>query len=224
MNQATQPSRLAAPTESRSLDREREAYRRAAELLDRIVGELATLPRQAAVVGDLTGFCLRLNFGTNEPKGVLEFAEFADVPATRDENLHGVWMEARANLEGVPVCAEVLLSVEAAAVFEQHNPPPAPGPDDATPPAPAAPQPMPLGASVTAYVPAVPPVQSVHTEQLDSEDTARCVRCGCTEDQACEGGCYWVSNQQMADLCSACATPEELQVMAYTAEISDGGE
>lgn len=31
-----------------------------------------------------------------------------------------------------------------------------------------------------------------------------CRRCGCTDDQACPGGCWWVSE----DLCSACAYPK----------------
>lgn len=39
-----------------------------------------------------------------------------DVETKRDEIGSGLWMEARAAVEGVPVCAEVLLSVEAAAV------------------------------------------------------------------------------------------------------------
>ncbi|MCZ0996386.1 hypothetical protein O1L44_30030 [Streptomyces noursei] len=38
------------------------------------------------------------------------------------------------------------------------------------------------------------------------DDVARCQRCGCTEDRACDGGCYWVPNPQLIDLCSACAT------------------
>jgi hypothetical protein len=29
----------------------------------------------------------------------------------------------------------------------------------------------------------------------------RCWKCGCTDDRACLGGCYWVSD----DLCSRCA-------------------
>ncbi|MFF3256493.1 DUF6919 domain-containing protein [Actinacidiphila glaucinigra] len=32
----------------------------------------------------------------------------------------------------------------------------------------------------------------------------RCVRCGCTENKACPGGCWWVPNESMQDLCSAC--------------------
>lgn len=36
-------------------------------------------------------------------------------------------------------------------------------------------------------------------EQLFDVDTCR--MCGCTDDHACEGGCYWVEE----DLCSQCA-------------------
>lgn len=45
---------------------------------------------------------------------------------------------------------------------------------------------------------------------VDQDDDARCVRCGCTENTPCKGGCAWMPNQQMTDLCSACATPAEL--------------
>jgi hypothetical protein len=38
-------------------------------------------------------------------------------------------------------------------------------------------------------------------------DEASCVGCGCTENTPCEGGCSWVPNRYMADLCSACAKP-----------------
>lgn len=30
-----------------------------------------------------------------------------------------------------------------------------------------------------------------------------CSKCGCTHNDACEGGCYWVDNSET--LCSACA-------------------
>lgn len=30
----------------------------------------------------------------------------------------------------------------------------------------------------------------------------KCRKCGCTDDLACPGGCYWVE----ADLCSRCVT------------------
>ena len=37
---------------------------------------------------------------------------------------------------------------------------------------------------------------------------ARCRVCGCTEDHACPGGCYWVDDPQGGDLCSACLPDE----------------
>ncbi|MFJ2007057.1 hypothetical protein [Streptomyces chartreusis] len=194
-------------------DAERAAYKNASELMDRIVDQLKTLPRSAAVVGDLTGFRVRLNFGTNDPAGVLEFAVITDTELNRDSTVHGCWLEARATVEGIPVCAEALLSPEAAAVFEQQSPPPNPSPDNNAQPSV---QRAPLGASVLAQVPAVTPVSPLNTEHLDVEDVARCVRCGCTDAQACEGGCHWVANRQMVDLCSACVTPEELRSITYT--------
>ncbi|MEV7123819.1 DUF6919 domain-containing protein [Kitasatospora griseola] len=48
---------------------------------------------------------------------------------------------------------------------------------------------------------------------------ARCVRCGCTEDDACQGGCWWVPGAAMEDVCSACA-PDHFEEMA--AGIGDG--
>ncbi|HWU23772.1 MAG TPA: hypothetical protein VN088_19695 [Nocardioides sp.] len=36
-------------------------------------------------------------------------------------------------------------------------------------------------------------------------DEAACRVCGCTETAACPGGCHWVPDPQMGDLCSACA-------------------
>ncbi|WP_200302286.1 hypothetical protein [Streptomyces adelaidensis] len=38
----------------------------------------------------------------------------------------------------------------------------------------------------------------------------RCHRCGCTEKQACEGGCHWVPNAGLINLCSNCARPEDI--------------
>lgn len=35
-------------------------------------------------------------------------------------------------------------------------------------------------------------------------DVEECRVCGCTDEIACEDGCYWVEE----DLCSACATVE----------------
>lgn len=164
MNQATQATASTASTastEPSALDSEREAYSRASELMDRIVGKLAVLPRSAAVVGDLTGFRVQLNFGTNQPRGVLEFAKIADAEVSRDRSGSGVWLEARATIEDVAVRAEVLLSAEAAAAFDQHSPPPSPAPADMATAPQASASPVPLGSSVFAQVPTVTPVQPV---------------------------------------------------------------
>jgi hypothetical protein len=62
--------------------------------------------------------------------------------------------------------------------------------------------------------------QQGHTVPAE-DDVARCARCGCTDNAACEGGCAWVPNDQMIDLCSACATPAELAAAGWQAT---GGE
>ncbi|MFI1002027.1 hypothetical protein ACIP10_15535 [Streptomyces galbus] len=54
-----------------------------------------------------------------------------------------------------------------------------------------------------------------HAAAAVADDVARCARCGCTQEQACEGGCAWVPNSQMIELCSACATPEELAAAGW---------
>lgn len=43
---------------------------------------------------------------------------------------------------------------------------------------------------------------TVHTKWLEREAVARqvCRSCDCTNERACEGGCYWVE----VDLCSRC--------------------
>jgi hypothetical protein len=38
------------------------------------------------------------------------------------------------------------------------------------------------------------------------DETQYCRRCGCSEHDACEGGCAWTEE----DLCSACAAPAHL--------------
>lgn len=48
-------------------------------------------------------------------------------------------------------------------------------------------------------------------EMLDSirqqyDGPARCRMCGCTENRACPGGCGWVPDPELGDLCSRCPT------------------
>jgi hypothetical protein len=52
--------------------------------------------------------------------------------------------------------------------------------------------------ALNAYV-TVEPIEGLGYE-------ASCAICGCTEDQACPGGCCWVEDPQglMRDICSAC--------------------
>lgn len=52
-------------------------------------------------------------------------------------------------------------------------------------------------------------------EQAAMADLATCRVCGCTEDRPCPGGCWWVSDPMMGDLCSSCpaeGTPPEVLV------------
>jgi hypothetical protein len=37
------------------------------------------------------------------------------------------------------------------------------------------------------------------------DDQAQCTVCGCTDEDPCPGGCWWVPGQWMQDLCSACS-------------------
>ena len=48
-------------------------------------------------------------------------------------------------------------------------------------------------------------------EQLRAEqEIARCRVCGCTDEQACDGGCWWVKDPRgMGDLCSTCLPDAE---------------
>lgn len=36
-------------------------------------------------------------------------------------------------------------------------------------------------------------------------DDAQCCVCGCTEDCACDNGCWWIEDDEMRDRCSNCA-------------------
>lgn len=39
-----------------------------------------------------------------------------------------------------------------------------------------------------------------------------CIACGCTDDEACFGGCSWIS--EVDDLCTGCDTPEMRKILA----------
>ncbi|MET9777642.1 hypothetical protein ABZ023_25855 [Streptomyces sp. NPDC006367] len=49
---------------------------------------------------------------------------------------------------------------------------------------------------------------------------AVCTRCGCTDNAPCPGGCVWVANNLMVDLCSACAAePETAELRRLVLEL-----
>jgi hypothetical protein len=58
----------------------------------------------------------------------------------------------------------------------------------------------------SAYAPQVLAAVLADLEQdtVDADPVPACRVCGCTEDQACEGGCHWVDDPQMGELCSRC--------------------
>lgn len=56
--------------------------------------------------------------------------------------------------------------------------------------------------AATALTQAAPAPPSYATGPL------QCARCGCTEDDACVGGCHWQPTMRMQDLCSACVNPD----------------
>jgi hypothetical protein len=58
-----------------------------------------------------------------------------------------------------------------------------------------------------AQIPYLPVARAVEDV---AEDEARCHRCGCTENTPCAGGCHWVPNAGLVDLCSRCAHPEDV--------------
>jgi hypothetical protein len=39
----------------------------------------------------------------------------------------------------------------------------------------------------------------------------KCVRCGCTDGHACQGGCHWMTPR--ANICSRCWTPADLRLV-----------
>ncbi|MEV1020671.1 hypothetical protein [Streptomyces sp. NPDC050264] len=146
MEQATHSTDRATPPVAPGASTEREAYRRASTVMDGIVARLQTLPRSAAVVGELVGFRVRFNFGTNDPSGIRQFVKIAGAKAVVTQEQSGAWLEAKTVVDGVEVCAEVLLSAEAAAAYEAAVAPSRPA---AT---------APLGKSVLALVPVLSPV------------------------------------------------------------------
>ena len=49
----------------------------------------------------------------------------------------------------------------------------------------------------------------------------KCIRCGCSQFHACEGGCAWVGD---ADVCDACLTDEEREFIFQLPQIIGDGQ
>lgn len=158
-----------------------------------------------------SGWRVHLKFRETRAVGLLEFAALLDVPVTNATTAFGVHLDAIARIETVEVRASALVSPSEAARLEVASPAPTP---QAPAHAQATARPVPLGSSVLATQPAIVTMPPAPDVQVDGEDEARCVRCGCTENAACPGGCFWVPNLQMVDLCSACASPQERAAVA----------
>jgi hypothetical protein len=62
-------------------------------------------------------------------------------------------------------------------------------------------------ADVRAYLATRPATDPAESAVFDPEPVPTCRVCGCTDDNPCEGGCYWVEDEEMGDLCSACVVP-----------------
>lgn len=223
MEQATQPT-TTTPTETVEQDRGRTAYERARALADRLVAKVQVLPTSVDIHRYLTAdaFAVRLHFGTglDAGRGVLAAATLLDADVLRDDQRHDVgwggvvWIETQTIVDGIEVLARALTNTEDAdALLPPPTKAPAETPGEVT-------QPMPTVSTdpATAVVPAITPVLPLSaktTAAVAQDDEARCVKCGCTEDAACDGGCYWVPNEQMVDLCSTCATPQQLAAMVF---------
>ncbi|MFF3891340.1 hypothetical protein [Streptomyces sp. NPDC001914] len=133
----------------------RAAYRRASALAGRIVNQLSVMPRaieQFTEVGSCV-YRVRLwfGYGLDAGRAVLEVAEQADAEVVQDRTASGVFVEARASMDGIPIIARALLTKSEAAKLSDES---APTDEEPLDPAPTV-QPVPLGASVIAVTPAV---------------------------------------------------------------------
>jgi hypothetical protein len=53
------------------------------------------------------------------------------------------------------------------------------------------------------------------TDEVGMSDEPRCRVCGCTDDEACPGGCSWVPDPELlGDLCSVCLPLVEAVLVA----------
>jgi len=200
-----------------------DEFQHANALAATIVTQLTQRPFAVEIEEDFpSGWRVHLKFREARAAGLFAFAALVDVPVTRAETTFGVHLDAIARVEDVEVRGSALVTPAQAADLE-GQPAPLPEPMAATP---SGEPPMPLGASVLAQVPVITPVVPVGaepppTDEDEDDDVARCVRCRCTEKAPCLGGCSWVPNRQFIDLCSGCATAEEIAAVPHMVAVSE---
>jgi hypothetical protein len=198
-------------------------FQHATELVCRILPLLEQQPFAVELEEDWPsgrpGRRVHLKFRETRGAGLLELAALLDVAVTTTETAFGVHLDAIARIEDVEVRGSALLSPpEAARLKASAAPAPAP-----KAPAQAAARPVPLGSSVLAALPAIVSAPIAPAAESEDGDEATCVRCGCTENTACPGGCSWVPNAWMVDLCSACVSLEELGTLTTYPPVAAAG-
>ncbi|MET7475119.1 hypothetical protein ABZT17_12265 [Streptomyces sp. NPDC005648] len=104
-----------------------------------------------------SGWRVHLKFRETRAAGLLAFAALVDVPVTRATTEFGIHLDAYARIESVEVRGSALVSPPIAAQLEHQPGSAEPNPEPAAEETPAV-QPVPLGASVLATVPAITPV------------------------------------------------------------------
>ncbi|MFI5685852.1 hypothetical protein [Streptomyces sp. NPDC051636] len=207
-----------------------DSFEHAHEVVGSIIARVEIQPLAVELEQDFpSGWRVHCKYRADGGAGLYELATLLDVPVTRSDNSLGVFLDAITRIRGIEIRGSALVSAEQAAALEGQPAPVATAPDTSPATSAEAATAVPLSVPTTdaGQVPAITAVAPIRTEHLDQDDEARCVRCGCTEDHACEGGCYWVPNRQLIDLCSACATTEELQAMGYVpagTEAADGAQ
>jgi hypothetical protein len=222
VDQATQVTAPAASTPPRT-----GTFQHAHAIAGDIVTQLAQLPFAVEVEEDWpSGWRVHLKFREQRAAGLFAFASFVDVPVTRAQTTFGVHLDAIVRFETVEVRASALVSpAQAAELTGQAVSEPTPDASTSS-----VQQPVPLGDSVLARVQAVTPIVPVSVEppadDEEDDDAARCVRCGCTEDASCVGGCSWVPNRMLIDLCSGCATDAEIAGVTHMIAVAEavGGD
>ncbi|MEV6121426.1 hypothetical protein AB0M23_12990, partial [Streptomyces sp. NPDC052077] len=174
-------------------DAARAAYERARTLAERLVAQAAGVPNSIETYRehgtDRYGVRLHVGTGLAAGRGVVQIATVADAEVTRDAGRDSsAWLEVRTVVDGVSLIARALVQDADAERLLTAGPAPA-----TAPPA---------------------PVRPLAVLTAEENDVATCVGCGCTEDIPCPGGCYWVHTASMSDLCSACASPQQLAAAA----------